>query len=89
MSTSKFSPTSDRPRHPDLEADWGEDPARFLSCSEHYLPVARIKGIQDPGLLSAYRAVELKHWGGRDVIMDAIAKREREIELEGSYDGRE
>ncbi|ELY66364.1 hypothetical protein C492_00529 [Natronococcus jeotgali DSM 18795] len=57
----------------------GEDPARFLSSSERYLPLARILRIQDRGLLSAYRAVELREFGGRDVILEAIDEREHEL----------
>lgn len=81
MSTVRKSATLDRPRYPELEKSEGEDPARFLSCSEHYLPVARIKGIRDEGLLNAYRAVELREFGGRDVILEALEDRKRELKL--------
>lgn len=84
MSVPKQTTLSKRPRYPDIEAGVGEDPARFLSTSEHYLPVARIRGIQDPGLLSAYRAVEIREFGGRDIVLEAIDKRELELETEGS-----
>lgn len=80
MSTRK-APTPDRPEFPELAESEGEDPARFLSCSEPHLPVARIKGIRDKGLLNAYRAVELREFGGRDVILEAIADRKRELKL--------
>ena len=83
MSVPMQASTSDRPQYPGIAEDMGEDPARFLSSSERYLPLARIRGIQDRGLLSAYRAVEQREFGGRDVILEAIAKREREL-TEGS-----
>ncbi|MDG5820666.1 hypothetical protein [Natronococcus sp. A-GB7] len=67
MSVPIQAATSDRPQYPEIDEDMGEDPARFLSSSEHYLPIARIRGIQDRGLLSAYRAVEQREFGGRDV----------------------
>lgn len=73
------SSTEDRPRYPEIKADHGEDPARFLSCSERYLPLARIRGIRDEGLLSAYRAVELREYGGRDVVLETIESRKEEL----------
>lgn len=79
MSVPTQAATSDRPRYPEINEEMGEDPARFLSSSERYLPLARILGIQDRGLLSAYRAVELREFGGRDVILEAIDEREHEL----------
>ncbi|WP_254768210.1 hypothetical protein [Salinilacihabitans rarus] len=84
MSATRRAQQSDRPRYPDVEAAVGEDPARFLACSEHYLPLARIRGIQDKGLLSAYRAVEIREFGGREIVLEAIEERERELDAEGS-----
>ncbi|NKE37768.1 hypothetical protein GWG54_18560 [Natronococcus sp. JC468] len=79
MSVPTQAATSDRPRYPEIDEDMGEDPARFLSSSERYLPLARILGIRDRGLLSAYRAVELREFGGRDAILEAIDEREHEL----------
>ena len=79
MSTPWHSETTDRPQYPEIAEDMGEDPARFLSSSERYLPLARIRGIDDCGLLSAYRAVEQREFGGRDVILEAIDQREHEL----------
>lgn len=79
MSVPTQAATSSRPRYPDIEDDMGEDPARFLSSSEQHLPLARIHGIRDRGLLSAYRAVEQREFGGRDVILEAIDEREHEL----------
>lgn len=80
MSVPKQAATSSRPRYSKIAENVGEDPARFLSSSERYLPLARIRGIDDRGLLSAYRAVELREFGGRDVILEALDDRDRELQ---------
>lgn len=83
MSVPKQASLSDRPRYPNIATDMGEDPARFLSSSEHYLPAARIRGIRDRGLLSAYRAVEIREFGGRDIVLEAIDERECDLGTKG------
>ena len=80
MSVPTQAATSSRPRYPDIAGEVGEDPARFLSVSESALPLARIRGIRDRGLLSAWRAVELREFGGRDVILEALDKRDCELQ---------
>ena len=80
MSVPRQAATSSRPRYPDIADEVGEDPARFLSVSESDLALARIRGIRDHGLLSAWRAVELREFGGRDVVLEAIDKRDRELQ---------
>ena len=80
MSVPKQAVTSDRPAYPDIAATEGEDPARFLSVSESDLPIARIRGVGDRGLLSTWRAVELWEFGGRDVILEALDERNRELQ---------
>jgi hypothetical protein len=80
MSVPKQMVTFDRPRYPDLTEEVGEDPARFLYVSRPDLPLARIRGIGDCGLLSTWRAVELREFGGRDVIFEAITDREHELQ---------
>jgi hypothetical protein len=80
MSVPTQAATSSRPCYPDIADEVGEDPARFLSISEPDLPLARIRGIQDCGVLSAWRAVELREFGGRDVILKALDERDRELQ---------
>lgn len=56
----------DHPVYPEYEAEYGEDPARFLY---HLEPTARISGIDNPGLLRAYLDVETdRDTPRRDVI---------------------
>jgi hypothetical protein len=83
MSVPRQAATSSRPRYPDIADEVGEDPARFLSVSESDLPLARIRGIRDRGLLSAWRAVELREFGGRGVILEAIDERDHELKPMG------
>ena len=80
MSVPTQVTTSSRPRYPDIAGEVGEDPARFLSVSQSDLPLARIRGIRDRGLLSAWRAVEIREFGGRDVVLEAIDERDRELQ---------
>jgi hypothetical protein len=80
MSVLTQAATSDRPQYSEIAEEMGEDPARFLSVSEPNLPLARIRGIGDCGLLSAWRAVELREFGGRDVVLKALDKRDRELQ---------
>lgn len=47
--------------------EFDEDPARFLDCGEE-LAIARIRGIDDPELLTAYVNVEGERQARRDVI---------------------
>jgi hypothetical protein len=79
MSVPTQVTTSSRPHYPDIAGEVGEDPARFLSMSEPDLPLARIRGIDDRGLLSAWRAIERREFGGRDVILKALDERDREL----------
>lgn len=51
----------------ELEAKFGEDPARFL-CSNAGFAKARIKAIDDPELLTAYATVEGERHGRREVL---------------------
>lgn len=86
MSVPTQAATSSRPRYPDIADEVGEDPARFLSASESDLPLARIRGIRHRSLLSAWRAVELREFGGRDVILEAIDERDRELQNQEGAD---
>lgn len=66
--------------YPELEEQYGEDPARFLETNE-LLATARIRGIRDPALLNAYREVaeEITTGQYRTTILEALADREREL----------
>lgn len=66
--------------YPELEEKFDEDPARFLESNE-LLATARIAGIRDADLLTAYREVaeEITTGQYRTEILEAIAEREREL----------
>ncbi|ELZ96038.1 hypothetical protein C440_05592 [Haloferax mucosum ATCC BAA-1512] len=82
----------ERPRFPRIEADEGEDPARFLAeplepdtgtGTSGQLALARIRGLETLGLVRAYRAVERTlHGGERQAIKDALDEREQELSNE-------
>lgn len=70
-----------RPTFERIEERYGEDPARFLTVSSPELALARIRGIEVPELIEAWRAVELNITdGGRDVILDALDERKEVLE---------
>lgn len=69
--------------HPNLVRDYGENPARFLSMSEPHTALAIIRGIQSTGRANAWKAIELREFGGRDVILEAIGKRLTELGGDG------
>lgn len=76
-----FNPDLDeRAAFPKLKADYGEDPGRFLQSSKD-LAYARIRGIRDPELLTAYAAVAKQILSGSDQtnVLEAIDDREREL----------
>ncbi|RDZ61418.1 hypothetical protein C5B90_19295 [Haloferax sp. Atlit-12N] len=82
----------ERPCFPDLKADIGEDPARFLAeplepdagdGASGMLALARIRGLETITKVRAFRAVERAlHDGERQAIKDALDKRERELSNE-------
>lgn len=69
--------SEERHEFPKLEADHGEDPARFLQSGRD-LALARIRGLEDVELLAAYRAVAKQILRGRtrEAILTALAERE-------------
>ena len=69
--------------YPELEAKFGEDPARFLESNE-LMATARIAGIRDPELLEAYEPVaeEITAGNYRTTILEAIADRKADLGLE-------
>lgn len=68
----------DRPRFPEYEEEFGEDPSRFLYCGVD--PRPRIRGIQSVGLARAWLDVEVKRPGGpRQEVIAAINKRIAEL----------
>lgn len=72
----------DRPRYPDLKAEYGEDPARFLWSRDGDVPmlaIARIRGIDDSDLLDAYQRVEVEI-GPRRSAIAAINRRQDQLE---------
>lgn len=84
----------DRERFPDLKADIGEDPARFLdypvlsSKSEVGSPLllarARIRGIDNLATLRAWMAIERRlDRGPRAKVLNWLDERERELEAIG------
>lgn len=81
MTIHGFNPdVSDRHEFPKLEAQFDEDPSRFLQSSKH-LALARIGGVRDEELLEAYRAVakQILTGNGRSEVLEAIDTREREL----------
>lgn len=77
---------ADRPRYPEYEDQFGEDPARFLWSPSGDVPrlaIARIRGIVDPDLLDAYQDVEVEI-GPRRSVIAALNEREDELEARGA-----
>ncbi|ELZ05790.1 hypothetical protein [Natrialba aegyptia] len=74
--------TDDRHEFPELKDTHGEDPARFLQANRS-LALARIAGIRDVDLLTAYRTVEQQitdgDGPGRSEVCDALDAREAEL----------
>lgn len=74
-----FNPdTDDRPAHPVVKAEFGEDPARYLALDDLYLAFARIRGIDNLALLKEWQRIEAEHWG-RSRVMKRLNAREREL----------
>lgn len=84
MSTAHNTGPVELPTYPDIKRDWGEDPARFLTISDTDLAVVRIRGINELGLINAWRAVERRENGGRYTIERALDAREAELRGGGS-----
>ncbi|ELY68862.1 hypothetical protein [Natrinema versiforme] len=86
MSTPYAAAETDRPAYPEVKAEFGEDPARYLAVDENdehddhplALAHARIKAIDDRELLKHWQRIEAKHWG-RTEIMAHLNAREREL----------
>lgn len=74
---------SDRPVYDEFRERYGEDPAKRLEKS---VGVARerIAGIDDLGLLAAYRKVEIAEYGGRVGVIAALDRRRDELKDGGS-----
>lgn len=78
----------DRERFPKLAEDIGEDPARILDRPltddprENLTTItARIQGIDDPGTLSAYLAIERRlDRGPRRSVIDLLEDRQQELD---------
>lgn len=83
MSLARRVTTADRPEFPNVVADIGEDPARFLSSTTRMMPLARIRGLDSVAACNAWAAVERRSWGGRSVILDAIDDRRTELQATG------
>lgn len=64
---------TDWPEYPQLKAEFGEDPGRFLYGMES--PMPRIKALTDEDLLRAYLRVEAEH-EAREEIISALNKRQ-------------
>jgi hypothetical protein len=89
---------SDRERFPELKADIGEDPARFLDrpffsngagSSPLLLARARIRGIDSLATLRAWIAVERNlDRGPRDRIIDLLEERQATLEEIGERPDR-
>lgn len=80
-----LKPAADRvdsPTPSDIAARHGEDPARFLRANE-FLALARIRGIEDLGLVDLYRALEVREFGSRSHILEALEQREAAIRERG------
>jgi len=86
MSTPYAAAETDRPTYPEVKAEFGEDPARYLAVDENDLedehPLAlahaRIRAIDDHELLKEWQRIEAEHWGRREVMAHLDA-REREL----------
>ncbi|PGF14264.1 hypothetical protein CP556_25010 [Natrinema sp. CBA1119] len=78
--------TSDRPTYPEVKAEFGEDPARYLAVDQNdphddhplALAHARIKDLDDLAHIKAWQRIEAENWGRREV-MAHLDKREREL----------
>lgn len=68
----------DRPVYDDLKHRHGEDPARILNFGVEQAR-ARIAGIDDLGLLAAYRKVEVAEFGSRPAVIAALDRRRDEL----------
>lgn len=84
---------SERPRFPDLAADIGEDPARFLhtdgeGSGKKALVLARISGIDRLAVLNAWLAIERRLTGGRSAVVNALERRRSELEELGERSER-
>lgn len=80
MNGRYVATTGDRHEFPKLEAQFNEDPARFLQSSKD-LALARIAGIRDLELLEAYRAVAKQILSGssRTDVLEELDERKREL----------
>lgn len=65
-----------RPSYPEYEAEFGEDPARFI---HHMNPIPRIRAIDNEGLLCAYLDVETDRDEPRKRVVAALDERLREV----------
>jgi hypothetical protein len=74
MSARRSSHRSDRPRYPDIQAEIGEDPARYLHHVDE-TTFARIRGIADSAVLDAWYSVEEDIGPRRRVIAALNARR--------------
>lgn len=84
MTVNAYDASSGRVNeYPEYEAQFGEDPARFLESNE-LMATARIAGIRDPDLLAAYEDVAEDITAGsyRTTILEAIAERKADLGLE-------
>lgn len=71
----------DRPRFPEYEDEFGEDPSRFLYSGVD--PQPRIRGIESIDLARAWMTVEIERPGGpRQQVVGWINQRITELEDE-------
>lgn len=70
---------TDRRRYRNIEAKYGEDPARFLAEGLDLDPRPRIRGIESLELLQKWQEVELEV-GPRKAVIAAINARKDELE---------
>ena len=86
MSTPYAAAETDRPTYPEVKAEHGEDPARFLAVDENdpnddhplALAHARIKAIDSLEYLKEWQRIEADNWG-RKSVMKHLYAREREL----------
>ena len=74
MSARRAAHRSDRPRYPDVQAEVGEDPARYLHQLDE-TTFARIRGIIDEDVLDAWFEVETDIGPRKEVIAALNARR--------------
>ena len=70
----------------ELKERHGEDPCRFLACTELDLAFARIQMLESVVLCNFWEAMERRHFGKRDEVLHAIGKRRDELQAQEAAD---